>query len=170
MTRIGILYKVEELIRDKSPEERYKERQKQSRPVVDALFEWLHSMEDSVDRSSLIGDAILYTLNQEVYLRRYLDDGHLSIDNNSAERAIKNFAVGRRNWLFAKSIWGADASAIVYSITETALLNGLKPYNYLTYILDGIRKMGVFPEPEEMDKLLPWSKDLPDEVRTKCKK
>ena len=81
-----------------------------------ALFEWLHSMEDSVDRSSLIGDAILYTLNQENYLRRYLDDGHLSIDNNSAKRAIKNFAVGRRNWLFAKSIRGADASAVVYSI------------------------------------------------------
>ena len=94
MTRIGILYKVEELIKDKTPEKRYQERQKQSRPVVDALFEWLHSMEDSVDRSSLIGDAILYTLNQENYLRRYLDDGHLSIDNNSAERAIKNFAVG----------------------------------------------------------------------------
>lgn len=135
MTRIGILYKVEELIRNKTPEERYEERQKQSRPVVDALFEWLHSMEDSVDRSSLIGDAILYTLNQEPYLRRYLDDGHLSIDNNSAERAIKNFAVGRRNWLFAKSIRGADASAVVYSITETALLNGLKPYVYLTYVL-----------------------------------
>lgn len=92
MTRIGILYKVEELIKDKTPEERY---QKQSRPVVDALFECLHSMEDSVDRSSLIGDTILYTLNQETYLRRYLDDGHLSIDNNSAERAMKNFAVGR---------------------------------------------------------------------------
>lgn len=89
MTRIGILYKVEELIKDKTAEERYQERQKQSRPVVDALFEWLHSMEDSADRSSLIGDAILYTLNQENYLRRYLDDGHLSIDNNSAERAIK---------------------------------------------------------------------------------
>lgn len=120
MTRIGILYKVEELIKDKTLEERYQERQKQSRPVVEALFEWLHSMEDSVDRSSLIGDAILYTLNQENYLRRYLDDGHLSIDNNSAARAIKNFAVGRRNWLFAKSIRGADASAVVYSIAETA--------------------------------------------------
>ena len=116
MTRIGILYKIEELIKDKTPEERYKERQKQSRPVVDALFEWLHSMEDSVDRSSLIGDAILYTLHQETYLRRYLEDGQLSIDNNIAERAIKNFAVGRRNWLFAKSIRGADASAIVYSV------------------------------------------------------
>ncbi|MFR2050102.1 MAG: transposase domain-containing protein [Roseburia faecis] len=65
---------------------------------------------------------------------------------------------------------GADASAIVYSITETALLNRLKPYNYLTYILDEIRKMGVFQEPEELDRLLPWSKDLPDEVRMRCKK
>lgn len=167
MTQIGILYKVEELIRNKTPEERYEERQKQSRPVVDALFEWLHSMEDSVDRSSLIGDAILYTLNQEPYLRRYLDDGHLSIDNNSAERAIKNFAVGRRNWLFAKSIRGADASAVVYSITETALLNGLKPYVYLTYVLDQIRQMGPFPKPDELERLLPWSDDLPEEFRTK---
>ena len=99
MTRIGILYKVEELIKDKTAEERYQERQKQSRPVVDALFEWLHSMEDSVDRSSLIGDAILYTLNQENYLRRYLDDGHLSIDNNSAERSIKNFVVAETGCL-----------------------------------------------------------------------
>lgn len=167
MARIGILYKVEELIRNKTPEERYEERQKQSRPIVDALFEWLHSMEDSVDRSSLIGDAILYTINQEMYLRRYLEDGRLSIDNNSAERAIKNFAVGRRNWLFARSIRGADASAVVYSITETALLNGLKPYVYLTYILDQLRQMGPFPKPEELDRLLPWSDDLPDGFRTK---
>ena len=170
MTRIGILYKVEELIKDKTPEERYEERQKQSRPVVDALFEWLHSMEDSVDRSSLIGDAILYTLHQETYLRRYLEDGHLSIDNNSAERAIKNFAVGRRNWLFAKSIRGADASALAYSITETALLNGLKPYVYLTYVLAQMRQLGPFPKPEEIDCLLPWSDALPDEFRTKQKK
>ena len=167
MSRIGILYKIEELIQNKPVEERYRERQKQALPVVDAFFEWLHSMEDSVDRSSLIGDAILYTLNQEPYLRRYLEDGHLSIDNNSAERAIKNFAVGRRNWLFAKSIRGADASATVYSITETALLNGLKPYLYLTYILDQLRRMGPFPEEEELDRLLPWSRELPEELRTK---
>ena len=117
-----------------------------------------------------IADAILYTLNQEVYLRRYLEDGHLSIDNNSAERALKNFAVGRRNWLFAKSIRGADASALVYSITETALLNHLKPYAYLTYILDELRKMGAFPKEEELKKLLPWSEDLPEYCRTKLKK
>ena len=117
-----------------------------------------------------IADAILYTLNQEVYLRRYLEDGHLSIDNNSAERALKNFAVGRRNWLFAKSIRGADASALVYSITETALLNHLKLYAYLTYILEELRKMGAFPKEEDLKKLLPWSEDLPEYCRTKLKK
>ena len=170
MSRIGILYKIEEMLHDKTPEEKYEERQKQSRPVMDAMFEWLHTMEGSVDRSSLIGDAILYTLNQEVYLRRYLEDGHLSIDNNSAERALKNFAVGRRNWLFAKSVRGADASALVYSITETALLNHLKPYAYLTYILDELRKMGAFPKEEELKKLLPWSENLPEYCRTKLKK
>ena len=134
------------------------------------VTEWLHSMEDSVDRSSLIGDAILYTLDQENYLRRYLDDGHLSIDNNSAERAIKNFAVGRRNWLFAKSIRGAAASAVVYSIAETALLNGLKPYVYLSYVLDELRKMGPFPKPDDLNRLLPWSDELPEGFRTKKKK
>ena len=169
MSRIGILYKIEEMIHNKAPEEKYEERQKQSRPVMDALFEWLHTMEDSVDRSSLIGDAILYTLNQEAYQKRYLEDGHLSIDNNSAERALKNFAVGRRNWLFAKSVRGAGASALVYSITETALLNHLKPYAYLTYILDELRKMGAFPKEEELKKLLPWSEDLPEYCRTKLK-
>ena len=169
MERIGILYKIEELIRDKTTEERYEERQKQSRPVLDALFEWLHTMEGSVDRSSLIGDAILYTLNQEEYLRRYLEDGHLSIDNNSAERALKNFAIGRRNWLFAKSIRGADASAVIYSITETAMLNGLKPYMYLTYVLEQLRHMSPFPKQEELDRLLPWSDRLPEEIKTKVK-
>lgn len=93
----------------------------------------------------------------------------MSIDNNSAERAIKNFAVGRRNWLFVKSIRGADASAIVYSIVETALLSGLKPYLYLTYVLEKLLQTGAFPKPEELDRLLPWSNELPKELRTKIK-
>ena len=170
MSRIGILYKIEEMLHDKTPEEKYEERQKQSRPVMDAMFEWLHTMEDSVDRSSLIGDAILYTLNQEVYLRRYLEDGHLSIDNNSAERALKKLCSRTPQLAVCQVYGGADASALVYSITETALLNHLKPYAYLTYILDELRKMGAFPKEEELKKLLPWSENLPEYCRTKLKK
>lgn len=162
MARIGMLYKIEELIRDKSPEEKYSERQKQAKPLLDAFFEWLHSLEEAVDRSSRIGEAILYTLNQEEYLRRYLEDGHLSIDNTAAERAIKNFAVGRRNWLFSKSIKGAEASATVYSITESAILNGIKPYDYLSYILERMKDLGPFPAKEDLLQLLPWSDFLPE--------
>ncbi len=170
MERIGMLYKIEEMIRDKSPEERYEERQKQAKPLLEAFFEWIHTLEDSVDRSSLIGEAVLYTLNQEVYLKRYLEDGHLSIDNLAAERALKNFAIGRRNWLFAKSIRGAQASATVYSVTETAMLNGLKPYNYLTYVMERMKEFGPFPEKEAMRELLPWSNSLPADCHSKLKK
>ena len=165
-----MLYKIEEMIRGKSPEERYEERQKQAKPLLEAFFEWLHSLEDSVDRSSLIGRAVLYALNQEVYLKRYLEDGHLSIDNLAAERALKNFAIGRRNWLFTKSIRGAQASATVYSITETAMLNGLKPYHYLTYVMEKMKDLGPFPEKEALQELLPWSASLPADCHSKLKK
>lgn len=107
---------------------------------------------------------------EEVTLKRYLEDGHLSIDNLAAERALKNFATGRRNWLFAKSIRGAQASATVYSITETAMLNGLKPYNYLTYVMEKMKNLGPFPEKEVMLELLPWSASLPADCHSKCKK
>lgn len=170
MARIGMLYKIEELIHDLPPEERYQERQKQSKPLLEAFFEWLHTLEELVDRGSKIGEAILYTLNQEEYLKRYLEDGHLSIDNTAAERAIKNFAVGRRNWLFSKSIRRAEASATVYSITETAILNDLRPYNYLTHMLEKMKSFGAFPKKEEIRKLLPWSDSLPDDCRSKLKK
>lgn len=170
MSRIGMLYKIEEMIHDRPPEEKYIERQKQSKPLLDALFEWLHSLENAVDRSSKIGEAVLYSINQEPYLRRYLEDGHLSIDNSAAERAIKNFAVGRRNWLFSKSIKGAEASATVYSITETALLNGLKPYNYLCYVLERMKDLSPFPAKEDLMQLLPWSDSIPDDCRSNLKK
>ena len=166
MARIGMLYKIEELIRNQSPEERYAERQKQSKPLLEAFFGWLHTLEGSVNRSSKIGEAVLYALNQEKYLIAYLEDGHLSIDNSAAERAIKNFAIGRRNWLFSKSIKGAEASATVYSITETALLNGLKPYDYVAYILERMKDLEPFPSKEDLQQLLPWSESIPESCRT----
>lgn len=166
MARVGMLYKIEELIRNQSPEERYAERQKQSKPLLEAFFGWLHTLEGSVNRSSKIGEAVLYALNQEKYLKAYLEDGHLSIDNSAAERAVKNFAIGRRNWLFSKSIKGAEASATVYSITETALLNGLKPYDYVAYILERMKDLGPFPSKEDLQQLLPWSESIPESCRT----
>lgn len=166
MERIAMLYKIEELIKNEPPEKKYEVRQTQAKPLVDAYFAWLHTFEEDVDRSSKIGDAILYALNQEKYLRRYLEDGHLSIDNNECERSIKNFAVGRRNWLFAKSIKGANASAIVYSITETAILHGLRPYNYLAYVMEKISQAPQFGNDSYLNELLPWSSALPDNLKS----
>jgi transposase len=140
MMRIGKLYKIEETIRDKSPKGRLQVRQEQAKPVVEAYFAWFHSMDtDELDHKLKIGDAILYSINQGKYLCLYLEDGYLAIDNNECERSIKIFGIVRRNWLFYKSIAGAQSSAIIYSITESAKLNGLRPYNYLTYQLDTMR-------------------------------
>lgn len=166
MERISMLYKIEELIKNDPPEKKYHVRQTQAKPLVDAYFAWLHTLEADVDRSSRIGDAILYALNQEEYLRRYLEDGHLSIDNNDCERSIKNFAIGRRNWLFAKSIKGADASAVVYSITETAILHGLRPYNYLAYVMEKISQAPELGDSSYLDDLLPWSPNLPHNLKS----
>lgn len=170
MTQIGLLYKIEEQLKDKTPEERYMERQKQSKPILEAYFAWLHTMDTpDLDRKSKIGDAILYALNQEQYLCRYLLDGHLSIDNNACERALKTFCVGRRNWLFSKSIEGAEASAIIYSLTESAKLNGLRPYFYLEYLLDTMRKRQKDTDYSFIDDLLPWSPSLPEHCRIETK-
>jgi transposase len=163
LTRISRLYKIEEQLKDKTPEERYIERQKQAMPILEDYFTWLHTMDTpDLNRKSKIGDAILYALNQEKYLCRYIEDGHLSIDNNACERALKTFCVGRRNWLFSKSIEGAEASAIIYSITESAKLNGLRPYFYLEYLLDTMRKHQKDTDYSFIDDLLPWSPSLPD--------
>jgi transposase len=167
LSRIAILYKMEETLAGKSPEERHLERQRQVAPVLDALFEWLHTMKTpDLDHKSLLGDAILYTLGQEKYLRRYIEDGHLAIDNNACERSLKTFACGRRAWLFAKSIYGAEASAVIYSITETAKLNGLRPYSYLTYLLETMKNHQADTNYDFIDTLLPWSKELPEECKT----
>ena len=83
---------------------------------------------------------------------------------------MKNFAAGRRNWLFAKSIRGAQASVTVYSITETAMLNGLKPYHYLTCVMEKMKDLGPFPKKEALLELLPWSSSLPADCHSKLKK
>ena len=102
----------------------------------------------------------MYTLNQEAYLKRYLEDGHLSIDNSSAERALKNFAVGRRKLACLQKCTGSWCPVPYLPALQTALLNHLKPYAYTAYILDELRKMGAFPKEKGLKKLLPWSEEI----------
>ena len=110
------------------PEQRKKLRKEQVSPLVDAFFSWVRSNIGSVGTGSTLYKAMQYSLNQESYLRVFLNDPFVPLDNNNAEVAIRSFCVGRNNWHVIDTVNGAKASAMIYSITETAKANQLKPY------------------------------------------
>ena len=129
------LFKLEQAFAELAPEERYEKRLEQEKPVLDALLSWANEMQVKTAPKSALGRAIHYLLEQWPYLTRYLEDGRLELSNNRAERSMKPFVIGRKNWLFANTPGGAQASAVIYSLMETAKGNGLDPYQYLLWIL-----------------------------------
>ena len=129
------LFKLEQAFAELTPEERYEKRLEQEKPVLDALLSWANEMQAKTAPKSALGRAIHYLLEQWPYLTRYLEDGRLELSNNRAERSMKPFVMGRKNWLFANTPGGAQASAMIYSLIETAKENGLDPYRYLLWIL-----------------------------------
>lgn len=159
MKQIQAIYREENKLNDLSSEERLKQRQVVVQPLVDAFFAYLKKLK--VSTKDKFGDAVSYALNQERYLRVFLSDGDVPIDNNASERAIRGFCVGRKNWQMIDTINGAKTSAIIYSIVETAKSNNLKPYDYLQYLLEEIPKHMEDTDRTFLEKLLPWSKDLP---------
>ena len=157
LRKITRLYAIEKQIKDLSAEQRYLIRQKKSKPILDDLKYWCEQTETKTSKDSVLGKAIRYTLNQWPYLIRYLDDGHLQIDNNAAERHIKPFVIGRKNWLFNQTPRGADASAVLYSLVQTAIANNLEPFDYLQNLLTELPKLGRHYELEALDQFLPWN-------------
>jgi len=149
------LFSLERDFADLTPEERFGERQKLSKPVFNEFYEWLAAL--NPPPMTGLKTAVVYARNQREYLERYLEDGRLEISNNRAERAIKPFVIGRKNWLFANTPRGAKASAILYSIIETAKENGLKPYEYLAYIFKNAPNWDIRNNPDFLDLLMPWS-------------
>ena len=135
-------------------EERYEKRLEQEKPVLDALLSWANEMQAKTAPKSALGRAIHYLLEQWPYLTRYLEDGRLELSNNRAERSIKPFVMGRKNWLFANTPGGAQTSSVIYSLIETAKENGLDPYRYLLWVL---RNAPGLSETDEAwsEKLLP---------------
>jgi hypothetical protein len=121
-------------------------------PLLGQFTQWLIKSEQTVLPKSKLGEAITYCLNQWEKLTVYPNDGRLNIDNNRAERAIKPFVIGRKNWLFSNTANGADASAILYSMIETAKANGLTPFDYVMNVLTHISEGNV-----DVEKLLPWN-------------
>jgi transposase len=164
LKQINALFMLERDFKELSIEKRYTERQEKSRPLVDQFYEWLAFQRPRVLPKSSFGEAITYCLNQKEKLYHFLLDGRLEFDNNRAERSIKTFVIGRKNWLFANTARGATASAILYSMTETAKENGLSPYAYLKYLLEQLPNIDL-ENPAELDLLMPWSGELPPYCR-----
>lgn len=148
------LYAIERKIADLSSDEKYQARQTLAVPILNEFKPWLERNLPKVLKDSLTYKAIFYMLNQWDALVAYCDYGFVNISNALAENAIRPFAVGRRNWLFADSSRGAHASATCYSLIETAKANGVEPSSYIKYVLDNIADATTV---EKLEALLPWN-------------
>jgi len=157
------LFVIEEQLKDLSPEERKKKRQELSKPVLEAYWSWLKTINPL--QGSKLGKAVDYSFHQRDALHTFLKDGRIEISNNRAENAIRPFVMGRKAWLFADTKKGAMASAIVYSIVETAKANNLNVYQYLTHIFRTMPAVDFRSDPSLLQDLLPWSSKLPEECR-----
>jgi transposase len=160
VARIGELYAIERDCAEVDADERYRRRQAKARPILDAIGERLAGL-NGVPPKTLLGKALTYTRRQWPSLVRYIDSGHTAIDNNTAERAIKPFVIGRKNWLFSNSANGAHASAALYSVVETAKANGVEPYAYLAHVFHELANRDI-DGGAPIDDLLPWNIELPD--------
>jgi len=147
------LFMLEREFADLMPQERYEKRQELSKPVLDEFFAWAVSL-NAVPKSG-IGIAAHYALSQRKYLDRYLMDGRLEISNNRAERSIKPFVIDRKNFLFANTPRGAKASAVMFSLIETAKENGLNPFTYLVYVFENAPNRNVRNDPDALQQFLP---------------
>lgn len=165
MSQIRAIYREEGKLSALSADERGEKRQLVVKPLVDAFFAYVKQNSGRVSKSGKAGEAFTYALNQEPYLRVFLENGDVPMDNNASERAIRGFCIGKKNWEMIDTVHGASASAIIYSISETAKANGLKPYEYFEYLLTEIPKHQDESSKEFLADLLPWSEKLPEYIR-----
>ena len=163
MKQIQAIYREEGKLNDLSSDERLKQRQAVIKPLVDAFFAYLKTI--NVSKKDKFGDAVGYARNQEKYLRVFLTDGDVPIDNNASERAIRGFCIGKKNWQMIDTIHGAKSSAVIYSIVETAKANNLKPFDYVQHLLEEIPKHMDDKDCSFLEDLLPWSEKLPAGIR-----
>lgn len=154
---IGKLYDIESDIKEMRVLDKLKIRQEKAKPILDVFYAWLNEIKPHVQQKGLLDKAVQYTLNQWNALTHYVETGDISIDNNAAERQIRPFAIGRKNWLFMGSPTGAKAASNIYSLIETAKLNGLNPEGYLKFILE--HKIDE-NDKALLSKLMPWNAEI----------
>ena len=159
------LFKIENEIADLSVDEKIKVRQEKSKPVLENFFEWVNStLTQKVVVNNKLKTALVYASNQRKELSEFLNDGRIPLTNSLAERAIRPFAVHRKNWLFADSVDGAKTNAVIYSLIESAKLNDLNINKYINYLLESIPQLDSPLDDGTLKKFLPWSKELPEEI------
>lgn len=161
--KINKLFTLEKKLKGKSYEEIKDTRQKEAKPIIDDFFKDVKECAKVAVEKTKLSQALTYSINQEENLRLYLEDGRIEISNNRAENSIRPFCVGRRNWLFSNTVKGAEASAAIYSLLETAKLNNLKPYDYFEYLLTALTEIDINDD-KELEKIMPWSKSLPENI------
>lgn len=159
------IYKLEKQFVKLSFEERYVKRLEQEKPLVDEFFAWAKTL--NVSPKSTLGKALVYLENQKPFLLNYLKDGRLEIDNNRAERSIKPFVIDRKNFLFANTPRGAQGSATIFSLIETAKENKLDPYKYLVYVLRTAKSLDQTQE-SWVEQLLP--ENAPDSCKVNIRR
>ena len=163
--RIAAIYHADNEFRGKSREEVLNNRKQSVAPLVDAYFAWVKEWLDKpgLDMGSALRIALSYSVNQEPYLRTFLSHPEVPLDNNDAERSIKKFCVGKHSWHLIDSKKGAEASAMMYSIAETAKANGLNPFEYFRHLMEQLKEYPRDNVPEDkLEELMPWSPALPD--------
>lgn len=166
------IYELENEIKEKYKEsedfydKRYKIRLEKLKPLLDEFNSFVNKEIENALSKTPFGKALEYTKNLLPNMYFILEDGHLEIDNNAAERSIKPFVIGRKNWLFSKNPKGANASAIIYSIIETAKANNLIAERYLVYLFDKMTGIDDFTE-FDFESLMPWSPEIPDNIKKK---
>jgi len=153
LARIGALYGIEEQIRGKPPDQRRRVRQEQSKPLLDSMRQWFEATLSKLSRKSETTVAIRYALTRWNALLRFVDDGHIEMDNNAAERSLRGVALGRKNYLFAGSDRGGERAAAIYSLIGSAKLNELDPEAYLSQVLTRIADHPI----NRIEDLLPWN-------------
>ena len=152
------LFALERKLAKLSDEERRIQRQEKAKPIIDEYYAWIEAIPRPVKGD--LGDAMTYALNQREYLCAFLDHGEIEISNNQVENAIRPFVVGRKGWLFSDTPEGAEATAIVYSLMETAKANYLRLEDYIHHLLTVLpERLGANPD-ADIDDLLPWTDSM----------
>ena len=163
INKLETIFREDNRLTDLAPENRKEARNGKLRDLLEDFFSWAKEEYGVSLHETHYGKALEYALKEETKVMRVFEDGRLELENNLAERTVKPFVIGRKNWLFADTPHGAEASCILYSVVQTAIMNGLIPFEYIKYLLETMP--GKALTDDFIESLLPWSKTIPEYVK-----